>query len=112
MPRMGAVAGDARDGSGFRHCGRIRCTDLLRILEGRAGGPGLGLSTCVLWAEGTHRAADAEKPRATAEVRLCLGLCDACPDAQPRALILPFTGRRRTSPKGGNRGVLRGRCES
>src|SRR5213076_2224635 len=63
MPRMGAVAGDARDGSGFRHCGRIRCTDLLRILEGRAGGPGLGLSTCVLWAEGTHRAADAEKPR-------------------------------------------------
>ena len=28
------------------------------------------MSTCVLWAEGTHRAADAEKPRATAEVRL------------------------------------------
>ena len=41
-------------------------------------------------------------------VFLCLGLCDACPYAQARAMILPFTGRRRTSPKGGNRGV--GRC--
>ena len=43
MPRMGAVAGDARDGSGVRHCGCNRRTDLLRIPEGRAGGAGPGV---------------------------------------------------------------------